>query len=249
LSKVFIPQFSSPPDLSREFVSQPSPAGPDPATGFPLEWPDLKFRENGLHSNPAVKEREEKVLKQAKEKALRVEKEAYEKGFAQGEKDGLELGQKKLEPVLDSIRQLLERMNRLHQELYQKYEMEMVQLVLAITRKILLTDLSLPEGAIQETLRAAFQYVVEPKKIVVHLNPKDHQYLLTHPAGLPWEKADEEARGIKIVADSSITRGGCFLETSFGDIDARLESQFDHIFSLIESKVHSSNPVPDRPEP
>ena len=177
-----------------------------------------------------------------------VEKEAYEKGFAQGEKDGLELGQKRFETVLDSFRQILEGMSRLHRDLYEEHEKEMVQLIFALARKILRHDLPLPEGVIKETLRAAFQYVIEPRKIAIHLNPQDHQDLLSHPDDLPWGR-NEEAKGIKILPDASITRGGCFLETSFGDIDATLESQLDQILSMMGSKVDLPDVPPNGSNP
>jgi flagellar assembly protein FliH len=244
LSKVFIPQFSPPTEPSREFVTKGPPSGQDPKTMFPLEWPHLQSPEN----NRVMKEKEEKVLKQARDKGLLIEKEAYEKGFAQGEKDGLELAQKRFEPVLDSFRQILEGMDRLHRDLYKDHEREMVQLIFAITRKILRHDLPLPEAVIKETLRAAFQYVIEPRKIAIHLNPKDHQYLLSHPDDLPWGQ-NAEMSGTKIVPDPSITRGGCFLETSFGDIDATLESQLDQIISMMGSKVDLPNPLPHRSDP
>ncbi len=211
---------------------------------FPLEWAHLQSAEDSR----VMKDKEEKALKRAKEKVLLIEKEAYEKGFAQGEKDGLELGQKRFETVLDSFRQILMELDRLHQDLYKEHEMEMVKLIFAITRKILRHDLPMPEGVVKESLRAAFQYVIEPRKIAVHLNPKDHQYLLSHPDDLPCGR-NEEAKGIKIVPDPSITRGGCFLETSFGDIDATLEGQLDQIISTIGSKVDLPNPLPDRSDP
>lgn len=248
MSKIFIPQFSPDPDPSREFVNRGPSQGEGSAPPSSLEWPTFQFRENDLGWNRERKEKEEQVLKQAREKGLLIEKEAYEKGFSQGEKDGLELAQKRFEPILESFGQILKKMERLHLELYGECEKEMVGIVSAITRKILRHDWPLPEEVVKENLRAAFQYVIEPMKITVHLNPQDHQYLLAHPLGLPWS-GSEGRDSIKIVADPSVTRGGCFLETSFGEIDARLESQLEHICSLMGSKIDQPTPLPDRSNP
>jgi len=179
----------------------------------------------------SMKEMEEKFLKEARERALGIEK-----GFAQGKKDGLELGRRGLETMIDSLRRLLEGMGRLHRDLYEQYEQEMIRLVFAVTRKILQQDFLLPKEGVREILRRVFQYVHESRDIVIRLNPKDHQYLLGHPEGLPFPWKRGEGEGIKIVADPAITRGGCFLETSFGDIDATLENQLDQISSLIWQK-------------
>lgn len=248
MSKVFIPQFSYSEEPSKEFVSQGPSPGQERQGIFPLEWPHLQSREGDLKWNQAMQEKEEKILKQAREKGLRLEKEAYENGFAQGEKDGLELGQKKFETLLDSFRQILEEMSRLHRDLYREHEREIVQIIFSISRKILHHHLPLPEAVIQETLRTAFRYVMDPRKIVVHLNPRDHQYLRSHPDVPPWAKA-EGTDGTKIVPDPSITRGGCFLETSFGDIDATLESQLDQILSRVASAVDLPGSLPGRSSP
>lgn len=248
MSKIFIPQFSAPGEPSREFLDQGSPQAEDRQAPSSPEWPHFQFRESDLKWNQAMKEKEEKALKQTREKALLIEKEAYEKGFAQGEKDGLELAQKRFEPILESFGQMLEKMSRLHRDLYREYEREMVQIVFAITRKILRHELPLPEGVVRENLQAAFQYVIEPRKVTVRLNPKDHQHLLSHPGDFPWAQ-NEGADGIKIIPDPSITRGGCFLETSFGNIDGTLESQLDQIISLTGPKAGLPPPLPDGAAP
>ena len=49
----------------------------------------------------------EDILREAQEKASALEREAYEKGFAQGEKDGVELGQRKALKLLENIENLL----------------------------------------------------------------------------------------------------------------------------------------------
>ncbi len=246
MSKTFIPQFS-PTEPPREFTAGEAPPGQSPGTVLPLEWLPLQSRESGLKWELALKEKEEKILKQSREKALRAEKEAYEKGFAQGEKDGLELVQKRLETVLDSFGRVLGQMDRLHRELDEEHEREMVRLIFALTRKILRHELALPEGVIRETLRAAFQHVLEARNITVHLNPKDHQCLLSHPAGLPWQEKGDAA--VKIQPDAAVARGGCFLETSFGEIDATLEGQLDQILASAASKLAVDSPSPARPQP
>jgi len=249
LSKVFIPQFSPPGKASREFKGE----GPGPKAGqnqvMPLDWPYLQTSRETQQWSQGMKEKEEKILKQVREKALEIEKEAYEKGFFQGEKDGAELGRKRWETIFDSFRQLALELGRLHQELYRRYEREMVLLVFALTKKILHMDLPLREESILETLRAAFQYVVDPRNVIIHLHPKDHHHLMTNPKGLPWGPKGGESHNIQFIADPTVTRGGCFLETSFGEIDATLESQLDQILSQADPPFDHSPIPPDLSRP
>jgi len=249
LSKVFLPQFSRSGETPQEFVRSPlDPAG-ESSPAFEVQWPPLLSAEDARQANQAAKEMEEKILKQARDRALLIEREAYEKGFAQGERDGMELGEKRLEPILDTLRKILEEIGSLRRDLYQRYEAEMVRLIFALARKILRHDLPLPEGWVTETVKAAFQYVLEPRKVILHLNPRDHQYLLSHPEGFPFSLAAKGEDKIQVVPDPSITRGGCFLETPLGDIDATLETQMDALTASVWQKFEQSTLSPDRPNP
>ncbi len=178
-----------------------------------------------------LKELEVKYLQKGKEKALILEKEAYEKGFAQGEKNGMELGQKKIENILAQLNHLVVEMDRQRYELFRKYEKEMIHLVLGVAKSILHREVGIREEVIARTLQEAMKLVLDRKKVLVHLNPLDHQYLLGQTEKTPFPP--EEIKSIQVVEDSSVTRGGCFLETTYGEIDATLEGQIDQIASLI----------------
>ncbi len=249
MSRVFRPQFSPSGETPQEFVRSPLHPGGESPPAFDVQWHPLLSTENARQLNQAAQEMEEKILKQTRDRALLIEREAYEKGFAQGERDGLELGEKRLEAILDTFRKILEEIGSLRRNLYQKYEDEMVRLIFALTRKILRQDLPLPEGWVKETVKAAFQYVLEPRKVIVHLNPKDYQYLLSHPEGFPFSGEGKEEDKVKVVADPSITRGGCFLETPLGDIDATLETQIGTLLPSVWQKFEQTTLSPDRINP
>ena len=65
---------------------------------------------------------------------MAAEKEAYEKGFAQGEKDGLELGFKRLEAQLQSFQKVLTEIQHFQKDFFQKHEKEMVQFLIIVVR-------------------------------------------------------------------------------------------------------------------
>lgn len=229
----------SPQRVSREFQFKNFKGENDPGSSFQAAFPQVGAKRFSPQFQQHLKEMEAKVLQQAKERILVLEKEAYEKGFAQGEKDGLELGQKRSEMMIGQLKNLLNEIERQRVDLYEKYRKEMVQLVLSISKKVLHREVSIHEDSIVSTLQEAFKYVVDQRKVIVHLNPVDYQFLLSHRERLPF--FGEEIRGIKLVEDPAITRGSSLLETSFGDIDATLENQFDQIASLIWQKIEQCN--------
>lgn len=232
MSKIFIPSVSS---------SLPKTESPT----FEVAWPELKTREYLPSVQGYLKEVEEKILKQTKDKALFIEKEAYEKGFGQGEKDGLERGEKRMEKTISQCRHLLEEITRQREELFRTYEKEMVQLVLSVSRKVIHHEVMLQDEIISEVLQEAFQQVVDSRKVVVHVNPIDYQTLVTHPDRFPMVQRNRD--GVQFVENQGIERGGCLLETSFGEIEATLEGRLNEIASSVweqwERSVQSRNGV------
>jgi flagellar assembly protein FliH len=192
-----------------------------------------------------VKEAEKKALKQSKDKALLIEKEAYEKGFAQGEKSGVELGQKRLEAVIDQLKKLVKEIGRQRERLHKTFEKEMLDLVLSVARKVVHREVEQNQEVILSTLRESLRSLVDQRKVIVHLNPVDYQHILT-----PSESSQailDETEGLKLIKDPSIARGGCYLETSFGDIDATIESQFERIVSSVWERFEQAG-EPSHPE-
>jgi len=180
---------------------------------------------------------ENELIQQAKEKALFIEKEAYEKGFAQGEKNGWEMAQKKLAVLGDNFQKLFHELEQKLDELYSQHERALIKLAIEMTKKILHQNNPYLEDTIVKTLSAAWQYVKENKKIIIHLHPKDYEYLMANSHQWPFPSADKELGKVEMVPDSSVTRGGCYLQTTVGDIDATIETQFDQLVSIIWQKV------------
>jgi len=229
LSKEFIPD-SAHPEVTKKSLFHPV-------------WPELQPGDSTSPFKQYLKGMEEKVFKEAKKKALFIEKEAYEKGFAQGERDGLALGQKRIETMIQQLKELLLEMKGQQKKLWGTYEKEILELIFSIAKRVIHHEIELQPNVVTATLREAFQYVVERDKIIVHLHPMDYQYLLTHPEQIPFLLNDQE--GVKVIEDHSITRGGCLLMTSFDEIDATMESQFDEIVSLIWQQWERSRGEPE----
>ena len=228
---------------SKKFQIKNFRAEGEPDLSFQAAWPQLDGKKFAPQFRPDLKEMEAKIFQQAKEKILAMEKEAYEKGFAQGEKNGLELGQKRIETMISQLHNVIQDIERRRTELYHQHTKEMIQLVLSIAKKVLHREVNIQEDTIAFTLQEAIKYVLDQKKVFVHLNPVDYQFLTSHQERLPFA-----GREINLVEDPAITRGGSLLETSFGDVDATLENQFDQIASLIWQEIEHSNPALPSPQ-
>ena len=165
-----------------------------------------------------------------------IEREAYEKGFAQGEKDGLELGQAKADKLIHNLEILLEEIGHLKTRLGKQYEKEILDLVFTVAKKVIQTQLLFDESAVRDTIRSALALTAERRNIVLKINPEDFEYVEKIRPDLFTEQPN--LKSLTVTADTAIGRGGCVLETPSGDVDATIETQLGRIYqSLNEAYI------------
>jgi flagellar assembly protein FliH len=154
-----------------------------------------------------------------------VEKTAYENGFHQGEKAGMEIAERKMEVVMRRYADAILEVNKLRSSLYMQVEREVVKLAIAVAKKIVHREIQVDRDIIQTLVRVALSHVAEKSSVTIHLNPTDYNYLLE----LRAELSQSEGRDIALLSDKSIERGGCLIQTDCGDIDARVQEEFREV--------------------
>lgn len=160
-----------------------------------------------------------------------IEREAYERGFAAGERAGFEFGKQKAEVLFNGIAGLLEALSTFKETLHKPCEDEMVDLCIAISRKVLQRELELKKEGIVDCVRTALKSVVAGGEITIKVNPKDQDILLSHKGELA--RYGDGVKGVKVESDESVSRGGCLVDTNFGEIDASIDS----VMAEIEEKL------------
>ncbi len=165
-----------------------------------------------------------------------IEQEAYEKGFAQGEKDGYELGEIKASKIIENIKNLFDEISGLKHEILKQHEKEILDLTFAIADKIVHHMTKFDEGGVKEAVLNALNLAIEKSKIILNVNPEDYDYIEKLRPEL--FKEYKELKSITITSDPSITRGGCYLNTPYGDVDAGIETQLEKIYQSLEDSFN-----------
>ncbi len=94
-----------------------------------------------VETDPALLAEARGILKEARDKAQYIERQAYEEGFQQGQKDGREVGQRSMEQLVQQFQDLVNALIQDREELYRQREQDLVNLVLLISRKIVVREL------------------------------------------------------------------------------------------------------------
>jgi flagellar assembly protein FliH len=160
-----------------------------------------------------------------------IEQQAYCRGYGDGERIGREQGEKtgaessaqRIDPLLTSLEGMLAGLEELRRRTLEELEAEVVQLALAVARKITLREVRLDTDALAGILREALGRVELAEEFTVRMHPDDMARLSELKPRL-IEDLLAAGRG-RFEADPAIVSGGCLIETDRGAIDARLEQQ------------------------
>jgi flagellar assembly protein FliH len=152
-----------------------------------------------------------------------LERDSFTKGYAQGERAGLEAGGKRAEAMLRRLAQTLDELSALRDSMVRQTERELVQLSVAIARRILQREVSVDPELTSALAHIALERLGSTGPATVRLHPDDYAIVTAGQA------APLGGRQVDVVPDPRVSRGGCLVESEFGSINASVDAQVDEI--------------------
>jgi flagellar assembly protein FliH len=186
------------------------------------------------------------VMEEARRKAEHLEREAFEKGFAQGEKAGLEMMQNSLETTSGALAAAATLVEQNLAQRAAEMEEEVVHLALAVARKVVQREVAADPGLVKDVVRAALEAAQLRGDVNVRVNPLDRETLLEVCPEVA--KSLEAVRTLTVDADETVARGGALVECAMGELDLRLGRQLDEIERAF-AKLFSEGQRDDDPAP
>ncbi len=181
--------------------------------------------------NPGIETEKEEIFFQ---KQLQ---QYYEKGYNDGQKSTFEKFEKeyndKLAMKYKNISELISEFDKTIAEYDRSFEKIIINIALIIAEKIVQREI-LQEPIIDAVLKESLKRVIGSNKIIVKLHPSDLEIINQDSGNL---FIDDSFSKIKFDSDERIERGGCFIETEIGNVDARISSQFNEMKKQFESTI------------
>jgi flagellar biosynthesis/type III secretory pathway protein FliH len=166
------------------------------------------------------------------ERAAAVERDAFAKGYAEGERAGAEAAATRTDAMLRRLGATIDELIALRAEIVRKSERQAVQLVLAIAERIVQREITLDRSILIGMARAALDRLGEHGTATVRLNPADLAAL--------GDTFDVAGAGVQVVADAVVSRGGCFVQSDFGFMDVSPDTQFRELARLLLADADAS---------
>jgi len=178
-----------------------------------------------------VREEAAKIVQQAQQEAAKIRQEAEVAGkrAAEGAIERIldEKVAKQMKTLTPALASAVQQIEDSRQDWLRHWESSATQLACSIAARIIRCELQTrPEIALQ-WVQEALQMCAGAAEITVRLHPSDHETLGDQVRQLA--EVFHPAAGANIVADASISKSGCRIETEFGSIDQQLETQLERL--------------------
>ena len=178
-----------------------------------------------------------------------IRQEAYNEGFAAGEKDGFRSSTLKvrqeaeaaLSAKLGSLERLMRSLFEPIAEQDSQLEKSMVGLVEHIARQVIQRELVLDSSHIESVMREALKLLpLGVGNVRLYINPQDFEQVKALR-----ERHEETWR---IVEDAALQPGGCRVETEHSRIDATVETRISQIMAKLLDQAHEQVLNPAEPD-
>ncbi|MEB0078705.1 flagellar assembly protein FliH [Pseudomonas sp. CCI3.2] len=213
---------------------QEPPPEPEPALETPAEMEEVPLDE---------------VQPLTLEELEGIRQEAYNEGFATGEKEGFHSTQLKVRHEADvALAGKLASLERLMMHLLEpiaeqdsQIEKSLIELVGHITRQVIQRELVTDSSQIGRVLRDALKLLpMGAQNIRIFINPQDFSQVKALR-----ERHEETWR---IVEDDTLEAGGCRVETEYSRIDATIETRISQALAKMFDQLHDQALHPAAPD-
>ena len=166
-----------------------------------------------------------------------IEKTAYARGFSVGEEAGLKVGEQKAAVLLEKLREALEGYVSFIQGFEGEMEAKLLELAVAIARKVVKEELSTNRELIVMMVKEALNKIVRTGPVTIRISPSMKPI---------FEKLKPELLDIhpEIIFDfsPSASKTGPIVVGPEEEIVVDVDSQIDNIFEEIGSSNDKSGP-------
>lgn len=178
-----------------------------------------------------------------------IRQEAWNEGFATGEREGFHSTQLKvrqeaevaLAAKLDSLERVMGQLLEPIAEQDAQIERGLVHLVSHVARQVIGRELRLDSTHIAQVLREALKLLpMGAENIRIYLNPQDFD-----AAKALRERHEETWR---LLEDDTLLPGGCRIETAHSRIDASMETRIEQAVSQLFVQMHDQVLHPASPD-
>ena len=176
-----------------------------------------------------------KAVEENEEFKKQVIEQAKEAGLQQGLEEARRQMADQVQEVTDRCNAMIASAEQEAKQIVMEAEPQIIDLVMAISRKIITDEVAERQSLVLGLVRDALERVKDQKQINIHVSSDDYEFVMKSRSELQGIVGAEQS--LSITADAILHRGGCLIETSFGTVEAGVETQLESIRKVLQGML------------
>ncbi|TKZ36012.1 flagellar assembly protein FliH, partial [Brachyspira catarrhinii] len=184
-----------------------------------------------------------KIIQDANAEKAKIESEsesirdaAYKEGYAKGYDEGFEKSfsdsNNDLTKLSEQLRKILGETINKRNEIIDAAEAQVIEVAVLIAKRVVKMLTERDKGIVIRNIQEALRRIKGRTKITIRVNIDDLEVSARHKD--EFYQMLDKIEGVTVLEDPNVDIGGCMIETDFGDIDARINTQLNEIETAIK---------------
>ncbi|MBN8554432.1 MAG: hypothetical protein J0L93_03215 [Deltaproteobacteria bacterium] len=174
--------------------------------------------------------------------------EYMEKARQEGRRQGAhETESRMMQPLnaaLENVENLMDELSRFRRELFKEAEVEVLELIRAVSKRILNRELQIQPDQLKEIVAKAVELIERQRKVFIRISPIDLQ--MFSEAKKDFLQRFKGLEEVEVHADSSLPKGQALVKSKTLEIDVNIENMVDHLLQKLTSvQTETSETVTD----
>jgi flagellar assembly protein FliH len=171
----------------------------------------------------AAREEAAQIVAQAESQSAAIEQAARDRAKVDVRAELKEEADAQVAELREELAATIAEISGLKEEISAQAETQLVELALEIAKKVVGREVMFDREIAFTLVKVSLSRLQTHSAARIHLHPEDFAFVNAQRERLNFHGA------LEIIEDRSISLGGCLIRTDTGDIDARIESQFEEI--------------------
>ena len=187
-----------------------------------------------------AREQADKIGTEARVQASKMEEEIRKTGFETGREDGWKDGKAEVDRLIERLHVVLSKAIEKRNDIITQSEAQIVHLILQIAKKVVKVISEHQKNIVINNALQALRKLKNKSDVVIRVNLLDVNLMTDHAKDVV--DLIENVKSVTILEDATVDRGGCIIETDFGEIDARIAAQLKEI----EERILELAPIQEK---
>jgi flagellar assembly protein FliH len=178
-----------------------------------------------------------RLVAAAEAEARRVRDEARAGGHAEGFAAGRHEALAELAPAVAAGAQAYAALRALEADYAERVESAALELAMQVAERVVAGAVAVAPERLLDVVRGALRTIIERERVTLLVHPDDLDLMRAAIDELTGSLGGMEH--LEVQEERRVGRGGAIVRTRIGEVDARIETKFERVRSVVEQELGS----------